>query len=67
MRIKQCDICGNDFRTGIKIGVKRYEIYHVFKLWIPIPKYERMLICTRCEDTLRGVVRNYRKERISDF
>ena len=67
MKIRQCDICMNDFRTGIRVKVRQYELRKIFKLWIPIPSCRKIYICTKCEDTMRGLVRNYRKERISDF
>ena len=61
---KQCDICSNHFRTGVRLKVWEWRMRKVFRTWIPLPGLRHIYICTKCEDTLRGLVRNYRKDRL---
>ena len=61
---KKCDICSNDFDTGVKIKVKECRKRLIFGKWVSYPYNEKLLVCTKCCDTFRGLLRNYRRDRI---
>lgn len=62
----KCDVCRLDCDTGFKSRVISYEEKQTRfrKRWKVVRKRRVIFVCSKCADTLAGLIRNYRRETI---
>lgn len=68
-KFQECSICHRSFKTGIQIPVVDYydKRSKMKGKWYVAKKREKVLICTKCKNTLFALVRNSLAFKTSDI
>lgn len=62
----KCDVCCLESDTGFKTRITSYEKRKTLlgNKWKTVRKRRVIFVCTKCSDTLNGLIRSYRRETI---
>lgn len=62
--MKNCDICNQRFKTGMRFKVLEYKDHQnwLTKRWRVIKRRRKIFVCSKCLSIGRGLVINYRRK-----